>query len=333
MSSNTNLPNNVNAEALRSLRNEVQLQANLSQSSWTAVHSHYYVDPEKNGWRELDAAAIRWWKGPLGQREVIIKVAILVESKHLGQKHVLLPSFKPLRQAIIFDWAGGMAHAEERQKILLDVGIEGRTAYQLDQAISAGASDVMHTSPNILYPPKGEQWDAASFVEAPNSGKAPDERLEGSPIWKTRLSLQSAARALAAQQIDEDTREIAMAIRLALVGKVGADAAGRPFDLKKAFTDYLQKRPFTLTVFHPIIVVDSDLWGVNDQGLVPVQHARIHLTKLSRFPYFWFDLVHRDAAPEVLSRAQAGYDKQAEAKALVPHSPGMGLVDYEVARP
>ncbi len=329
MTNDANRPPNINAEALRSLQNEVRIQASLAQPSWTAVHSHYYFDPVKRVWRELDAAAIRWWQGLLDRHKVLIKLAILVESKHLRQKHVLLPAFKPLRQAIIFDWIGGMAHAEERRKILLDVGVDPRISYQLDREISAGAYDAMPNAPNILYPPKGEEWDAAAFVEALNSGKT-SENLEDSAIWKARLGLQSAARAMADQQIEEDAREIAMAIRRALVGQLGA--AGKPFDLKKAFIDNVTK-PFTVTVFHPIIVIDANLWGVSDKDTVPVRHARIHLTNLSGFPYFWFDLVHRDAAQEVIACAQENYDLQTQEKGLVPFSPGMGLADYEIARP
>jgi len=324
-------PPRLNEEAVRMLRNEIGLQANLDRPSWTAVHSHYYVDPEKGVWREIDAAGIRWWQGRMDKRDVLVKVAILVESKHLGQKHILLPAFEPLRQAIVFDWLGGMAHAEERREILAEVGVDSRTASQLDHEISAGASDVMPNAPNIMYPPKGNQWDAAAFVEAPNNGRVPEERLEGSTIWKARLGLQSAARALAKQQFEQDSREVAMAIRLALIGRIGAGE--KPFDLKKAFTAYLSKRPFTLTLFHPIVVVDADLWGVRADTTVSVRHARIHLTGLSRFPYFWFDLVHRDAAPEVIACAQASYDRQAQLKGLTPFSPGMGIVDYEIARP
>lgn len=323
----------VSEQTLRSLRSEMALQAHLDRPSWTAVHSHHYLDRAANVWRELDAVAIRWWKGRLDRHEVTIKVAIIVESKHLGQKHVLLPAFKPLRQAIIFDWLGGMAHAEERLQILLDVGLERRLAQQLDYEIAAGASDLMPNSPNIMYPPQVGVWHSAGFVEAQHKGKVQEDPLGSSVIWKARLSLQSAAKALASDEIAQSSREVQMGIRLALLSQMGAQAQGKPFDLKQAFADYLKKNPFTLTLFHPIVVVDSDLWGVTQEELTPVKHARVHLTGVSRFPYFWFDLVQRDAAAAVVAEAEAGYDRQAAEKGLQPFAPTMGIADYEIARP
>jgi len=323
----------VSEQALKSLRDEMALQAHLERPSWTSVHSHHYFDLAAKVWRELDVVAIRWWKGRLDGHEVTIKVAIIVESKHLAQKHVLLPAFKPLRQAIIFDWFGGMAHAEERLQVLLDVGVERRLAQQLDREISAGASDVMPDAPNIMYPPQAGVWHSAGFVEAQHKGKVPEDPLSKSVIWRARLALQSAARALVQEEIEQSAREVQMAIRLALVSQLGAQAKGRDFDLKEAFVSYLKKNPFTLTIFHPIVVVDADLWSVTQEELLPVKHARVHLTGVSRFPYFWFDLVQRDAASGVMAAAQAEYDRQAGEKSLEPFSPRMGIADYEIARP
>ena len=82
-----------------------------------------------------------------------------------------------------------------------------------------------------------------------------------------------------------------------------------------------------------MVVVDGDLWGVTQESTTPVKHARIHLTGVSGFPYFWFDLVRRDAADEVVAQAQAHYDAQAAGKGLVEFSPQMGIADYEIARP
>lgn len=323
----------VNKQALKSLRDEMALREDLERPSWTSVHSHYYFDLDAQVWRELDVVSIRWWKARLNGHEVIIKVAIIVESKHLGQKHVLLPAFKPLRQAIIFDWLGGMAHAEKRLQILLDAGVERRLAQQLDNQISAGAADVMPDAPHILYPPKARVWHSAGFVEALPKEKGKEDPLSKSVIWRARLGLQSAAKALAHDEIEQSSREVQIAIRLALVSQMGARAGGKTFDLKDKFLSHLRKNPFTLTVFHPIVVVDSDLWGVTQEELRPVKHARIHLTGVSRFPYFWFDLVQRDIASEVMALTQAEYDRQAEERGLEPFSPRLGVADYEIARP
>lgn len=84
----------------------MRLQAALDQPAWSSIHSHHYFDQRGKQWRELDAVASKVWSGYLAKRPIKIKVVILVESKSLRSKHVPLPPFDPVKQAVVFDWLG-----------------------------------------------------------------------------------------------------------------------------------------------------------------------------------------------------------------------------------
>jgi hypothetical protein len=320
----------LNLKALQSLRDEMELQRILHKQSWVAVHSHHFLDVKENVWRELDALASRTWKGVLNKRPILVKVLVLAESKRIAEKQVLLPAFKPLKQAIIFDWLGAQRHSNDRAAIYQQVGVDARIAQRVDLDVAGGAWDFMPDAPNLLRPPKDVEWNAAGLTEAQNgSGKVEDGG--SSVIWKTRLDLQSAARALAQREIEFSKQELILALQFARLKQMASRSSD--FDLYEAIAAEMRDRAFTITVIHPMIVVDADLWGVTETDVVPVQHARIHLTGVSRFPYYWFDLVRRDAAERAMSEAQAGYDRQAAQRGLVPQTENMGVSDYEIAAP
>lgn len=320
----------VNAKALQSLRDEVRLQSILDKPSWVAVHSHYYMDISSNQWREADAVAFRAWRGFLQKRPIRLKVVILVESKRLAEKHLLLPRFEPLRQAIIFDWLGSQRRSRERFEAYEQVGLDSRLAHRVDQEVGGNVADIMPGAPNLLRPPATAQWHAAGFVEAKN-GEGKPEEPGASVVWKARLALQSAAQALAQEELDFSRQELLLALQFARLRQMAAGS--EDFDLYSEIVAQIRDRVFTITVFHPMIVVDADIWGVLPEELVPVQHARVHLTGVSRYPYYWFDLVRREAADGVISAAQANYDLQVYERAFTPETPNMGLVDFEIAHP
>jgi hypothetical protein len=324
----------VNAKALQSLRDEMQLQGILDKPSWASVHSHHFFDIRDNVWRELDAVASRSWRGVLQKRPIRVKVVVLVESKRLAEKQLLLPRFNPLRQAIIYDWLGSQRRRKERFAVYEQAGLDPRLAQRVDIDISGGAADIMPNAPNILRPPSHAEWNAAGFIEAQNGqGKVDDP--ESAVVWRARLALRSAAQALAQMEIDSSSQDLLLALQFARLKQFAANQANQTeeFDLYTEILTQMRDRVFTITVFHPIVVVDAALWGVSPDDLVAVQHARIHLTGVSRYPYYWFDVARRDAAASVISAAQTGYDRQAAEKGLVPEEPNMGLVDYEIAHP
>lgn len=320
----------INAKALQSLRDEMQLQAVLGRSAWMAVHSHHFFDLKHSVWRELDALASRTWRGTLRDRPILLKVLLIVESKRIAEKHILLPRFEPLKQAIIYDWLGSQRRTQDRFSVYQQAGLDQRLAQRVDTAVSGGAFDIMPNAPNILFPPDNVEWHAASFTEAHN-GQGKVDEAGSSVVWKTRLDLQSAGQALAQAEVDFGKQELLLALQFARLKQIGANKPD--FDLFQEIISQVRERTFTITVLHPIIVVDADLWGVTQGDAVPIQHARIHLTGVSRFPYYWFDLVRREAIERVLSEAQEGYDVQTAEKGLTPEEVNMGIAKYDIAAP
>lgn len=271
----------INAKAIRSLRDEMDLQNVLDKPDWISVHSHHYSDLATGIWREVDAVAIRSWRGILGKRPVVIKVVILVESKRIAEKQLLLPAFNPLRQAIIYDWLGSQRRRDDRFAIYKQIGLEPKTASRVDYEVGGNVADIMPGAPNLLYPPKPAGWDTAGFVEAQN-GDGKINEIESSVVWRARLALGSAAQAIAQQETEISSRELAMALQLARISQIGT--RDQNFDLFDEILRRTKDLAFTVTVFHPMVVVDADLWGVSPTDEIPVQHARVHLTGVRGIP-------------------------------------------------
>lgn len=325
----------VHEQALKSLRDEMRIQGLLDRAAWVSVHSHHFFDLRENKWRELDAVASRSWLGALAELPVRVKMMFIVESKSLAGKHVLLPAFHPLRQALVFDWIGSGHRQKQRHALCEQAGFDTKLIKRLDSTVYPAAADVMPGTPHILLPPKDPDWHAAGFTEARNSESSKDkhkDELGSSVIWKARLALQSAAQALVQTEMDTSAREFQLALQFARLRRMTGKAADES-SLIDGIVEDLKRWPPTITVFHPMVVVDSDLWGVSLDKLVPIHHARVHLTGVSRYPYFWFDLVSRNALDQVIEKAQAGYDEQALNNELEPDEPAMGVVEYEIAHP
>lgn len=325
----------INDKALSSLRDELRLQTALETREWISIHSHHYFDLREKQWRELDAVASKMWAGYLSDRPIRVKVVFLVESKSIREKHVLLPPHAILKQAVVFDWLGSYRRRDERFRLYEEAGLDRKLATSVDSVLTGGAADVMPDAPNILLPPRELVWHSAGFVEAQNTAgmaKRFKKELGSSVVWRARLSLQSAAQALAQEEIEAAAGELGIAIRFARLRQMsrGNDEA---FDMKAEVVSEMASRAFTITVFHPVIVVDADLWGVDGDDVIPVNHARVHLTGISRYPYFWFDLVQREAVNKVIREAQANYDQQASERGLHTEEVNLGTADYEIAYP
>jgi hypothetical protein len=325
----------VSDRALESLRDELRIHAMLDQPSWVSVHSHHFFDLREKQWRELDAVASRSWEGMLQKQPVRIKILFIVESKSLANKHILLPQFEPIRQAIVYDWIGSQQRKRDRFDIYEQLGLERRLAARIDLEVTGTAAEVMPNAPNIMMPPRNPEWNSASFTEAQNSkgkSKKSDNELRTSVVWRARLALRSAAQALVQSEVDRESRDFALALQYARLQQI-ASPEREDFDFAKYVVDGFRKVRFTMTIFHPVIVVDSDLWGVSTDDLTPISHARVHLTGVSRYPYFWFDLVRREALERIILEAQRTYEAQALEKGLVPVEPNMGDAEYEIAHP
>lgn len=325
----------IQERALASLRDELRLQAALARKEWVSIHSHHFFDLREQQWRELDAVASRMWSGYLAKNPIKIKVVFLVESKSLAEKHLLLPAHKLLKQAIVFDWLGSSRWRNERFIIYEEAGLDRRLATTIDTALTGGAADVMPNAPNILLPPRKSIWHATGLVEARNqAGKAKksDDELGSSVVWRARLALQSAAQALAHNEIESAARDLRLAIQFARLRQISRQE-DPTFDIGAQIAAEVAKNPFTITIFHPVVVVDADIWGVNEDDVTPVEHTRVHLTGISRYPYFWFDLVKRERVESVVRDAQASYDKQAEDHGLSGVDVSLGTAEYEIAHP
>lgn len=325
----------INDKALESLRDEMRLQDALDRRGWTSIHSHYFYDLRTKEWRELDAVAVRTWVGQLAGRTVRIKVVILVESKSLSEKHFLLPQYSLSKQAIVFDWLGATPRRSERFRIYEDAGLARRIASVIDSEITGRSACVMPDAPNILLPPRDSVWHASGVKEARNaagSGNKYKEEIGSSVVWKARLALQSAAQALAQDQADLDGKNLRLALQLVKL-RLMAQEDKEKFNMKEEVSKEAGKFPFTITIFHPVIVADGDIWGVSENDVVPVAHGRVHLAGVSRYPYFWFDLVRREAADDVVSRAQKSYDDQAIERGLSGQDINLGVAEYTVAYP
>lgn len=331
----TDRSNLINDRALESMRDELRIQAALDAREWVSVHSHHFFDLRKQQWRELDAVASRLWVGKLGERPIKVKVVILVESKSLSEKHLLLPPHDLIKQAVVFDWIGSSRRRHERYRIYEEGGLDRRTASAVDTAITGGAADVMPNAPNILLPPRGSIWHSSGLVEAQNvagtASKYKDE-IGSSVVWKARLALQAAAQAIVFEETESDAQNLRLAIQFGRLSQK-TRTEDKFFDLKSEIVAEVGKRPFTILVFHPVIVVDADIWGVEEGEVVPVDHARVHLTGISRYPYFWFDLVRRECVEAAVGNAQATYDRLAGQRGLRGEEINLGLADYEIAHP
>jgi len=320
----------LNKEALQSLRDELKVKSLLDRPHWHSVHSHHYLDTAENVWRELDALSLRQWTGALGDQPVRVKLYILVESKSLRGKQILLPRFNPVKQAVLTDWLGQHGRRDERLEEFARVGIPLDLASQLDFGLFSAGAEIFPDSPSMLFPPRLNIWNSAGFVEAQNAGGAVAE-LRASVVWKARLGLQSAARALVAPEVAQNRRELLMALQFARIAEISTQQAD--FDLHAEIRKYVQKVRFSMLVFHPILVVDADMWGLLGDDVQLLDHVRLHQTGVSRYPYFWLDIVHRDAADRVIREAQVRYEAQAVEKGLEPDEPQLGTADYDIARP
>ena len=116
-----------------------------------------------------------------------------------------------------------------------------------------------------------------------NVGQTKD--LEGSVLWRAILSLNSvmeSARERAGHLLADDLQ-------------FHVDTTSTAASLREQLRQSLEGRLRILTVMHPVIVTDAQLWLSGDGGLQRTDWARFVLQMPEPAPMPWFDIVQRGA--------------------------------------
>lgn len=279
-----------NSPAARSLLMEYKVGRLLQEQGWTVSQSPYYPDPQTAKLREIDVLAEqRWMISIRDQREDFVNLQLVIECKSAKAFHLLFgPESRfvmALSDRAYQSWLGHNDNAVTITQTLIAEGlsdVQAKLLLKRFEEIAAPEGTYRHQGYDIT--PAKAKFRTPAFRETDTQKEK--EKEKESVLWRAILSLMSAmdsriATSLvwklerlgwAARRVQEDFEEYGIELFDGLAGD---------------FSDALKE----LYVFHPIVVVDSQLWKVGPNDLESIDWRRLKLCTLGGKDW-WFDVVH-----------------------------------------
>ena len=278
-----------NSAACQSLFVEYEVGRILESSEWTISQSPYYVDPQEFKFREIDVLAEQRWGVPSenGQQN-FVNLHLLIECKSNSSYHLLFGGETGLRRAfsdqLYRAWLGEGDGPTRVAEALTAGGLtEEEVACQLKRFKGIAAPDGRYRHPAFDIKPPTASFRASSFRET-NIQK--DRTEEGSAVlWKALMSVKSFMDRRMISTFTWTLDSVTWAVRRE---KEDFEEETISENLDGDFVDALKEA----YVFHPVIVIDSQLWKADASDIEGIDWGRLKLSVLGGKDW-WCDIVHK----------------------------------------
>jgi hypothetical protein len=263
----------------------MRVQSVLERLGWRTQHSPDYTDPREQKSREMDVAATRSWQRVRKSETQVAHLHLVVECKGIRKDTLLLARMEsPDAVDRLYNHWLGLDDDELRDAIGNIVAAAG-----------FDAAKVMRRFESLAYP-RGRAAVMPLLVNAPparvraSAVREAQRDTESSLIRKATLQLFSALHGTIAEERDAALRQLRDDLLLRTRG----------VDDRLAYAvDLLQAAASTVLLFHPIVVVDTQLVAIDADGeLSVVEWARLDRGRIASYERQWFDVVsgeHFDA--------------------------------------
>ena len=280
----------------------MRVQSVLERLGWRTQHSPDYTDPREQKSREMDVAATRSWKRVRKSDIQFVRLHLIVECKGIRKDTLLLAQTEsPDALDGLYNHWLGLDDDELRDALGNIVAAAG-----------FDAAKVMQRFESLAYP-RGRAAVMPLLVNAPparvraSAVREAQRDAESSLIRKATLQLFSALHGTIAEERDAALRELRDEL---LLRRRGVD------DRPGYAVDRLQAAASTVLLFHPIVVVDTQLVAMDADGeLSVVEWARLDRGRIASYERQWFDVVsgeHFDAyAAELTAWYSRVFDRMA----------------------
>lgn len=277
------------SESLKSLRGEVDISNALAVLGWQVVTGSVYSDPKTSKLREVDSCARRMWRKS-SPPHFVANVVIYCESKSMSGFHLVFPpatppTFNRLLTACHHVWFG--SPYPSRRGLLEDIFAGAGVAPNSIHRIIDGLVSISHPNgsaliADMMIDPPQASTHATTFKETNIGG---EKDADNSVLWRACSSLSSVLNA-ASSRLDQSCCE-----DLSLIGRNGIQHNTFIHDIHAA---YLKSVGY-VTLYHPIVVVDAQMWELNASDLKPIESCRLIQHSATSLDMTWYDVVHRDA--------------------------------------
>lgn len=295
--------------AFLSLSAEQLVKEQLLLRKWRALHSTYYRDLETRKLREVDVIGRQTWEHC--EDDIKIALELIIEVKSAREFHLLFsPYDQPWEMSklevpvspgqLMRDWVGVSRKPRLFERIFRRSTLsDSEVALVREQANALAYPDGYAVIAPLMIDPPPVKWNSSGFREL-SLGKEKD--LENSVLWRAGQSLMSTIRALKVARRRSRLNEARIFVEMeknetepSLVHEVldSLDQAFRAFDQ-----------------FHPIVVIDSQLWYLSGTDLQPIPWCRLILANSRGFPHFWFDVVNTGTFADYADQLTTAYTER-----------------------
>lgn len=294
--------------SFQSLSSEQTILSVLKDLGWGAIHSCFYVDGKTEKLREIDVLGRRIWERTLKNRQDSADLYLIAEAKSAKGFHLL---FSPLEGSAAFkqantQWFGWDEEQTIIFRMLPDIGLTAEQTEYVRKALQkiAFPKGGLRYGRLSVDPPPAEVY-ASAFRETNIGG---EKDLESSVLWRASLSLASAVSSLKQQSLNHLRESLTEEFELAPLVKL--DPIGQVIE-------QLEVHLSTLSLFHPIVVIDAPLWLVKRGELSDIKWCRFQQLDTYGRSEWWFDAVHSEHFQQYAKELTQYYEeryKRARAK-------------------
>lgn len=291
----------LNSHAFESLNSEQLIMSSLKSLEWKVLHSCFYPDMTTAKLREIDVLGKQVWARELKRGRELAYLNLVVESKSAKGYHLLFsPSEDPDS-----GWGGNsewLGFEENRERI----------TKTLDETIlkEEQVAFILKKLENMAYP-GGLMFLRSLHIESPpskiyssafretNIGSVKD--LDSSVLWRAGQSLFSAIRSLKEQYLIFCLEDLPLEVEMAQ--KYKEDLVGKVLE-------YLTERLALIDIYHPVVVIDANLWITDKGNLQDIEWCRFEQLGINHSLEWWFDVVHASYFDEYARKITREYQKK-----------------------
>ena len=275
--------------SVRSLIAERDVAAECERAGWAAVHGCSYMDLVTGKAREVDVVARRDWLVS-GDVKRVVQVKIVAEVKSLPKAHiVIVPDRDPYR-------------ASPTRAMWL--GLESETVDKLRQVLhprfrfSGSVQHVEEALQGLLFP-DGQRRVEGALIAPPqpvHHASSFRETTVDNEVESDRSVLWNAAR--------ETWSAVASMMRAFTehrLGDIEADVEelwGKRKILLLEAPERIAHHLSHVSLFLPVVVLDSHLWIAGERGMEALQSFRLQLVDDEGRARTWCDVVRNDHLPQ-----------------------------------
>lgn len=277
------------SDSLKSLLAEREVVRKLQKLKWNVSHGAYYTDPKESKLREVDVIGKQYWVRGLVSGPQSLKINLVVECKSLKNTNIIISpkeSDEERHISRLSYWFGRETSEEdgELQKVLVKYGIEQNLIPKLNRLFEKKAfpREIAKTATLHLDPIFAE-YQSTAFREISASA---EKELDASVLWRATQTVSSAVRSDIIKTKKWHMEMISMTAQF-------ADKTSKDSYIREIVDDF-EKLSSSVSIWHPIIVLDAQLWSLSKTKLTPINWFRFGEVETDDAYSLWCDIVNRE---------------------------------------